>query len=59
MVKKFERKIQTVVMFEEPEVRFLDRKIDKKVESKASRSALIRALIRRAMENPAIIDNIK
>jgi hypothetical protein len=57
--EKFQRKIQTVVMFEEPEVKFLDRKINTKVDGMDSRSALIRTLIRRAMENPALLDPIK
>jgi hypothetical protein len=57
--QKLQRKIGVMAMLEDPEIKFLDRKIDKKVEAKASRSAILRTLIRRAMENPAILDSLK
>ena len=56
MAKKFERRITVAVMLEEPEIKFLDRKINPKIEKLASRSAMIRGLIRLAMEKPALLD---
>lgn len=54
--QKFERKVNCLVMLEEPEIKFLDRKINPKIEKLASRSAMIRGLIRLAMEKPALLD---
>ena len=56
MAKKFERRVTVAVMLEEPEIKFLDRKINPKIEKLASRSAMIRGLIRLAMEKPALLD---
>lgn len=49
-MKVKDRKIQSVIMLEQGEVTFLDRKIDPNDPEKRSRSAIIRRLIRRAME---------
>jgi hypothetical protein len=54
--KKFERKISIMVMLEEPEIKFLDRKINKEIPELYSRSAILRLLTRRSMEHPAMLD---
>ena len=56
MAKKFERKISIMVMLEEPEIKFLDRKINKEVPELSSRSAILRLLTRRSMADPAMLD---
>ena len=50
IMKVRDKKIQTVIMLEQGEVTFLDRKIDPNDAEKRSRSAIVRRLIRRAME---------
>ncbi len=54
--KKFERKIGIMVMLEEPEIKFLDRKINKEVPELSSRSAILRLLTRRSMVKPEMLD---
>lgn len=59
MKKGSNRKISIMVMLEEPEIKFLDRKVDKSdsaTEANKSRSALIRRLVRVAMANPEILE---
>lgn len=54
--KKFERRIAIMVMLEEPEIKFLDRKINKEVPELSSRSAILRLLTRRSMVKPEMLD---
>lgn len=54
--KKFERKISIMVMLEEPEIKFLDRKINKEIPELSSRSAILRLLTRRSMVKPEMLD---
>jgi hypothetical protein len=50
MKKKRERKVQTLIMLTESEIRYLDRKIKKNGPDTASRSSIIRFLVRHSME---------
>lgn len=54
IMKVKDKKIQTVIMLEQGEVTFLDRKTDPSNQELKSRSAIIRGLIRRAMEKGEI-----
>jgi hypothetical protein len=59
MKKGANRKMNVIVLLEEPEIKFLDRKVDKSNsanEANKSRSALIRRLVRVAMANPEILE---
>lgn len=54
LMKPKDKKIQTIVLLEQAELIFLDRKVEASNPERASRSAIIRHLIRLAMEKNII-----